>query len=224
VTTPHNVFRVSTPHKCWQCGQAVEGSLFCPACNSLQPPPADYYDLLGLERRLKLSADDLQKRFYELSRQLHPDRFMRKSETERQYSLDASSILNDAYRALKDPVKRAQYLLAQEGFDVGEQRSKDVPPELLEEVFELNMALEEMRSGDDSARPQLEAAEKTFTNMLADVDQQIELLFEKYDQASNREALGEIRGVLNRRKYILNLVDEVHKTLSPAAHAPQPTI
>jgi molecular chaperone HscB len=224
VTTPHNVFRVSTPRKCWQCGRAVEGSLFCPACNSLQPPPADYYDLLGLERRLKLSADDLQKRFYELSRQLHPDRFMRKSETERQYSLDASSILNDAYRALKDPVKRAQYLLAQEGFDVGEQRSKDVPPELLEEVFELNMALEEMRSGDDSARPQLEAAEKTFTNMLADVDQQIELLFEKYDQASNREALGEIRGVLNRRKYILNLVDEVHKTLSPAAHAPQPTI
>ena len=214
---------MTTPHKCWQCGQAVEISLFCPACNSLQPPAADYYDLLGIERRLKLSADDLQKRFYELSRQLHPDHFMRKSETERQYSLDASSILNDAYRALKDPVKRAQYLLSQEGFDVGEQRSKDVPPELLEEVFELNMALEEMRSGDDSARPQLEAAEKTFTNMLADVDQQLESLFEKYDRAGSRDVLAEIRGVLNRRKYILNLVDEVHKTLSPATHAPQPT-
>ena len=214
---------MTTPHKCWQCGGVVEKSLFCPACNSLQAPPADYYDLLGLERRLKLSIDDLQKRFYELSRQLHPDRFMRKSETERQYSLDASSILNDAYRALKDPVKRAQYLLSQEGFEIGEQRSKDVPPELLEEVFELNMALEEMRSGDDSARPQLEAAEKTFTNMLTDADQQLESLFEKYDQAPNREALGEIRGALNRRKYILNLVDEVHKALSPTAHLPQPT-
>ena len=53
------------------------------------------------------------------------------------------AILNDGYRVLRDPIKRAEYLLAQEGFDIGEQRSKNVPPELLEEVFELNMLLEE---------------------------------------------------------------------------------
>ena len=183
----------------------------------------DYYQLLGISRSLNVSLDELQKRYYELSRQLHPDRFMQKPRAEQQRALDMSSALNDAYRTLKDPVKRAQYLLSQEGFDVGEQRSKDVPSELLEEVFELNMALEEMRSGDDSARPQLEAAEKNFTNMLADVDQQLESLFEKYDQFQSRDVLTEIRGVLNRRKYILNLVAEVHKTLSPATHAPQPT-
>ena len=182
-----------------------------------------YYELLGIPRRLKLSLDELQNRYYELSRQLHPDRFMQKPEAEQQRALDMSSALNDAYRTLKDPVKRAQYLLSQEGFDIGEQRSKDVPPELLEEVFELNMALEEMRSGDDSARPQLEAAEQSFTNMLAGVDHQLESLFEKYDQSGSHDVLGEIRGVLNRRKYILNLVGEVHKTLSPVTHAPQPT-
>ena len=108
------------------------------------------------------------------------------------------------------------YVLSQEGFDVGEQRSKDVPPELLEEVFELNMALEEMRGGDDSARPQLETAEKNFTNMLSDVDRQLEDLFEQYDRAPSRDKLSEIRGVLNRRKYIQNLVDEVHKSLAPS--------
>ena len=178
----------------------------------------DYYELLGIPRSLNLSLDELQKRYYELSRQLHPDRFMQKPEAEQQRALDLSSALNDAYRALKDRVKRAQYMLSLEGFDIGEQRSKDVPPELLEEVFELNMALEEMRSGDDSARPQLEAAEKTFTGMLAGVDEQLEALFEKYDQSRNRDVLTEIRGVLNRRKYILNLVGEVQKTL-----APQPT-
>lgn len=178
----------------------------------------DYYELLGIPRSLDLSLDELQKRYYELSRQLHPDRFMQKPETEQQRALDLSSALNDAYRTLKDRVKRAQYMLSLEGFDIGEQRSKDVPPELLEEVFELNMALEEMRSGDDSARPQLEAAEKTFTGMLAGVDEQLEALFEKYDQSRNRDVLTEIRGVLNRRKYILNLVGEVQKTL-----APQPT-
>jgi molecular chaperone HscB len=141
---------------------------------------------------------------------------MRKPEAERQYSLDASSILNDACRTLKDPVKRAQYLLGEEGFEIGEQRSKYVPPELLEEVFELNMALEEMRSGDDSARPQLEQAAKNFTNMLADVDTELESKFEQYDQARSRDTLTQIRATLNRRKYIQNLVDEVHKTLAPA--------
>jgi molecular chaperone HscB len=194
VTTPRNVFRVT-----------------------------DYYQLFGIPRSLKLSLDELQKRFYELSRQLHPDRFMQKPEAERQQALDKSSELNDAYRTLKDPIKRAQYLLREEGFDIGEQRSKDVPPELLEEVFELNMALEEMRSGDGSARAQLEAADKNFTTMLTDVDRELESLFAKYDESQSRDVLTEIRGALNRRKYILNLVDEVHKTLSPTTYNLLPT-
>ena len=180
----------------------------------------DYYQLFGIPRTFNLSLDELQKRFYELSRQLHPDRFMQRPETERQQALDKSSELNDAYRTLKDPIKRAQYLLREEGFDIGEQRSKDVPPELLEEVFELNMALEEMREGDDSARRQLVEAEQNFTNMMSAADRQLESLFGKYDQSASRETLSEIRGVLTRRKYIQTLVDEVHKTLSPI---PQPT-
>ena len=183
----------------------------------------DYYELFGIPRSLNLSLDELQNRFYELSRQLHPDRFMQRPEAERQEALDKSSQLNDAYRTLKDPIRRAQYLLREEGFDIGEQRSKDVPPELLEEVFELNMALEEMRSGDDAARAQLVAAEKNFTALLSDADRQLQALFTKYDQSSSRETLAEVRGVLNRRKYIQNLVGEVHKALAPTSDVPQPT-
>ena len=182
----------------------------------------DYYELLGITRSLNLSLDDLQKRYYELSRQLHPDRFMQKPEAERQRALDMSSALNDAYRTLKDPVKRAQYLLGLEGFDIGEQRSKDVPPELLEEVFELNMALEEMRGGDDSARPQLEQAEKNFTKMLAETDQQLQSFFEQYDTSKSQDVLSQIRNVLNRRKYIQNLVSEIERTLTPSPQPPIP--
>ena len=177
---------------------------------------SDYFELLGIPRSLHLSLDLLQQRYYELSRQFHPDRFMRSPEAERQKALDMSSTLNDAYRTLKDPLKRAMYVLSREGFDVGEQRSKDVPPELLEEVFELNMALEEMRGGDDSARPQLATAEKNFTGMLSDVDRQLDGLFEEYDRAQSAEKLSEIRGAINRRKYIQNLVDEVNKSLAPS--------
>jgi molecular chaperone HscB len=173
---------------------------------------------------LNLSLDDLQRRFYDLSRQLHPDRFTQKPEAERQRALDMSSALNDAYRTLKDPIKRAQYLLSIEGFDIGEQRSKDVPPELLEEVFELNMALEEMRGGDDSARPQLEQAEKNFTNMLAETNQQLQSMFAKYDEVQSRDILGQIRNALNRRKYIQNLVSEVERTLAPNPQPPIPAL
>ncbi len=117
---------------------------------------------LALTRKLTLDNEALQKRFYELSRHWHPDRFSRKSAAEQAQALEATAILNDGYRTLRDPVKRAEYLLKEEGFPIGEQRSKDVPPELLEEVFELNMALEELKGGEESARPQLEAAKENF--------------------------------------------------------------
>jgi len=188
----------------------------------------DYYAVLGIPHALNLSVDDIQQRYYALSRELHPDRFMQKPEAERQRALDMSSALNDAYLTLKDPIKRAQYLLTLEGFDIGEQRSKDVPPELLEEVFELNMALEEMRGGDHSARPQLEQAEKNFTGMLIETDQQLQSLFVQFDASQSKEALAQIRNVLNRRKYIQNLVSEVERTLSsnpePPIPSPQPPV
>jgi len=117
----------------------------------------NFFQFFGLEPKLCVDADALQKRFYELSKQWHPDRFTRKSAEEQSEALEATSILNDGYRTLKDPVKRAEYLLKEEGFPIGEQRSKDVPPELLEEVFELNMMLEELKSGDSDARGQRRA-------------------------------------------------------------------
>jgi molecular chaperone HscB len=201
---------------CWQCGQPAS-ELFCPACGALQKPPAGYYRFFGLEERLTLDLAGLQKRFYELSRKLHPDRFGRRPEREQGYSVEATSTLNDGYRTLRDPVKRAEYVLKQHGFDIGEQRSRDVPPELLEEVFELNMALEELRGGDDSIRPQLEAAREHFGRLLHDVDRELEKEFGRYDQTRETEVLSAIRGVLNRRRYIQNLVNEVEKELAGSA-------
>ncbi|HZU26936.1 MAG TPA: iron-sulfur cluster co-chaperone HscB C-terminal domain-containing protein, partial [Bryobacteraceae bacterium] len=119
-------------------------------------------------------------------------------------------------RTLRDPVMRAEYVLKQNGFDIGEQRSANVPPELLEEVFELNMALEEMRGGDDSVRPQLEAARANFLRMRDDIDRRMEALFRQWDETAAREKLVEIRGLLNRRKYVLNLVTQTEETLAPA--------
>ena len=183
-----------------------------------------FYDFFGLKRKLSIDEADLQKRFYQLSKEWHPDRWSRKSAGEQAQALEATSILNDGYRTLRDPVKRAEYLLTEEGFPIGEQRSKDVPPELLEEVFELNMALEELRGGEESARPQLEAAKENFLGMRGGIDRELTALFAKYDAAESesetaRQALHEIRGVLNRRRYIENLLRDVDRTLNPAVNA-----
>jgi molecular chaperone HscB len=193
---------------CWQCNKKSTG-LFCAHCNAIQCPVSDYYSIFGLDRKLSLDPQALQAKFYQLSRLLHPDRFVRRSELERSYSLDATSLLNAGYRVLRDPAARAEYVLKQEGFDIGEQRSKDVPPELLEEVFELNMALEELRMGDEQARGAVEEARSKFIAMRDSVDRELECLFRKWDETKDRGVLQQIRGLLNRRRYIMNLVNEV---------------
>ena len=170
----------------------------------------DYFEFFDLPRNLGIDAADLEKRFHALSRKWHPDLFARKSQAERDESLEASAVLNDAYRTLREPVARAVYLLKLEGFDIGEQGSKDVPPELLEEVFELNMALEELRDGDDNALPQLEAAKHRFEDVRDELDTELNGKFSAWDDGHNRGALAEIRALLNRRKYIANLIAQTH--------------
>ncbi|MBI3680910.1 MAG: Fe-S protein assembly co-chaperone HscB [Acidobacteria bacterium] len=176
----------------------------------------DHFQLFGLKRRLSLDAAGLQERFYELSRECHPDRYARRPAGERQKAEQASALLNDAYRTLRDPISRAEYLLKQEGFDIGEQRGKDVPPELLEEVFELNMALEGLRGGDEDARGPLEEARRRFLEMRCEIDTELGRLFQQYDASGDAAILQQIRGVLNRRRYIRNLVQEVEKELAPS--------
>lgn len=204
-------------HDCWHCGAKDAASLFCRYCNTIQAPTPDYYEFFDLPRRLALDARELKGRFYTLSRLLHPDRYTRRSEQERRFSLEASSILNDAYRVLKDPIQRAEYVLRQEGFAVGDQRNKDVPPELLEEVFELNMALDELRGGETEVLPQLDAMRRHFLELLTEIDAGIEELFARHDAAAperRKQVLSEIRSALNRRRYISNLVQEVDRELA----------
>lgn len=184
--------------------------------------PKEYYAFFGLDRKLSINEADLQTRFYRLSREWHPDRFSRKGAEAQLQALDATAVLNDGYRTLRDPVRRAEYLLTEEGFPVAEQRSKDVPPELLEEVFELNMMLEELKGGDESARPQLESAKENFLKLRRDVDNELTGLFSKYDASdaqseTAKQALHEIRAVLNRRRYIENLLRDVDSSLNPPA-------
>jgi molecular chaperone HscB len=173
-------------------------------------PPSNYFDFFDLPHKLNLDLRDLETRFYALSKRWHPDRFARAAPPERRISEDATATLNDGYRTLREPIARAEYLLKEHGFDIGEQKSSNVPPELLEEVFELNMALEEI----ESSRPQLAEARERFLAMREELDRSLLEEFIAYDGSEDRATLERIRGLLNRRRYIRNLVRQVEKALA----------
>ena len=196
----------------------------------------DYFALFSLPQHLHLDLASLETTFYAQSRKLHPDRFASKPAAEQQAALAASSQLNDAYRTLRDPILRTEYLLGLQGIQLEEQsraatdlakstgtaKKQVAPPDLLEEAFELNMALEEMKMGGDDpdARRELESARTKFTAMLAETQQDLEALWTAWDlavDANNEPAKDSAKqamvALLNRRSYIRNLARDVNAAL-----------
>ena len=196
----------------------------------------DYFALFGLARHLHVELSALEKAFYAKSRRLHPDRFAAKPAAEQEAALAASSQLNDAYRTLREPIARTEYLLGLEGIQMEEQsraatdaakatgtaKKQVAPPDLLEEAFELNMQLEEMKMDPDpGVRADLEAAAAKFTAMLAETQVQLEGLWSKWDAAVDADdatakdaAKTAMVALLNRRSYIRNLVRDVNAVIS----------
>ncbi len=188
----------------------------------------DYFSVFGLPRKLWIEMGELEQKFLQLSWKLHPDNFVNAPEEERELSLKRSSELNDAHRTLRDPVGRVEYLLGIEGARKEGDKKQQAPPELLEEVFELNESLDELReaksAGGDLAalKSRLESAEKNFAEKLREVDGQLLGVAREWDAAldanadvSARKALmARMNEFLNRRSYIRNLVINVQKELA----------
>src|SRR5215471_12128914 len=116
-----NLAQTETGTACWSCGQAASGH-FCEACGRIQPAQStDYFSFFSLPRKLNIDLAGLEREFYRLSRKLHPDLFARSSSQEQEWSTEKTSQLNDAYRTLKDPIARTEYLLELEGVKLEEQ-------------------------------------------------------------------------------------------------------
>lgn len=230
----------SSSQACWSCGD-MRAAHFCESCGKVQPPaPTDYFSFFGLPRKLNVDSGALEREFYKLSRKLHPDVSARASEQEQEWSLQKSSQLNDAYRTLKDPIARTEYLLKLEGVQLeeqskaatdqarqtGEQKKQVVPPELLEEVFELNMQLEEARMNrrtgeqDEQLAEDLRATKKSLEDKYKALDQELRGYWGAWDalpegaaEEQRKPVRDKMIGLLNRRSYIRNLVRDVNDVL-----------
>lgn len=189
---------------------------------------SDYFATFGLPRKLMIDISQLEQKFLQLSWKLHPDNFVNASERERELSLKRSSELNDAYRVLRDSVARIEYLLGIEGERIEGEKKQQAPPELLEEVFELNESLDELREAKESGgdlielKSKLESAEDNFEGKLKKVDAQLQSVAKDWDAAvdasadtaTRKKLFSCMNDLLNRRSYIRNLVTNVAKELA----------
>lgn len=208
-----------TPTRCWQCGTAHAGNLFCPACDAIQPfsPQADHFAVLGLYRRLCIDIDDLQRRYFELSRRLHPDRYQAGPAPARIASLGNTASLNRAYRTLRDPVERGLYWLSLQGETLAGNNNQ-VPADLAALVFDVQDTLEALRAAAGSAPALSHQVAEIRTELIERRDgllEQLERNFTHWDAGGDNSAhlTQELKGILSAIKYLRTLLRDVDKEL-----------
>ena len=222
-----------TLQACKNCGGGAPIDVhFCPQCTKILSLArhGDYFSFFGLPRRLNVDAADLEQRFRSLSRQFHPDYFYNAGLAERRASLERSSYLNDAFRTLRQPISRVEYLLQLEGLAARgpEEAAKQVPPALLEEVFALNEELDDVRARRAGGAPaeewkaRLERARGPIETRRVEHEQQVESLSAEWDALlgtgapddDRRAVLVALRDRVLERNYISNLLAGIERELA----------
>ena len=218
---------------CWHCQSEVTGEYFCDRCVKVQPvsKETDYFTCLGFPRRLLLDPKQLEAKFYEMSRTFHPDFYQTKSPAEQTISLGNAAVLNTAYRTLRDPIQRAEYLLGLEAGSVKDIRTSP-PADLFEEILELQDTLEEYRASERDSpegrelRAALETEQRALDQRKQEMETQLQQLFTEWDQLQDRgeatsharaerdRLLKQMRDLLSNRTYVTSIVNDLAATIA----------
>ncbi|HXX75868.1 MAG TPA: Fe-S protein assembly co-chaperone HscB [Nitrospiraceae bacterium] len=218
---------------CWHCQSEIAGEYFCERCVKVQPvsKELDYFTCLGFPRRLTIDQNALEAKFYELSRAFHPDFYQNKSVAEQAISLDNSALLNTAYRTLRDPIQRAEYLLDLEAGAAKEIRTSP-PADLFEEIIELQEILDEYRATDRTSetepklRAKLQSERVALEHRQQSMETQLQQLFSQWDALQDRgeatvqarverdRILKQMREILSNRTYVRNIVNDLVTTIA----------
>jgi len=218
---------------CWHCQSEMAGEYFCDRCVKVQPvsKDLDYFSCFGLPRRLVIDTNVLETKFYELSRAFHPDFYQNKSDAEQTISLGNSAMLNTAYRTLRDPIQRAEYLLDLEAGAVKDIRTTP-PADLFEEILELQDTLDEFRGSDRASaqastlRTKLHADRTALEQRQREMEAQLLQLFDRWDalqdrgevteeaRAERNQLLKNMRSILSNRTYVKNIVNDLVETIA----------
>ncbi|MFN3681629.1 MAG: Fe-S protein assembly co-chaperone HscB, partial [Nitrospira sp.] len=213
---------------CWHCQSELTGEYFCERCVKIQPvsKDTDYFTCLGLPRRLTIDPAVLEANYYERSRTFHPDFYLNKTEAERAISLANAATLNTAYRTLKDPVQRAEYLLDLEAGAVKTIRTSP-PDDLFEEILELQEMLDTYRAEPPASEQnqqllaRLQHKRESLERRQQELEQELPQLFAEWDALQDQtpdddqsrlerdRVLKRMREILSNRTYIKNILNDL---------------
>jgi len=183
----------------------------------LPPTERNYFDVFGLPvDRLVIDIPQLEKRFLELSRKYHPDRFASKSPLENQIAHEYSSAVNNAYRTLKEPISRAKYVVERQLGSI-EEKSAHVPPEMAEFFFEIHDVLDTIRESNgnapESALKEVQKADRDLREKVKELEARLQENFVVYDSAPEQKKLEKIKEILSERSYIRSFLRQIDNTL-----------
>jgi len=186
---------------CWSCkGPRQATDLFCPTCQAVQPPgQLDHFSRFDLAFAYDLDVDALERRYFDLQRVLHPDRFATRSAQEKSLSQQQAVSLNDAFEVLKNPLERANYLLTLKGADGINHDHTVHDPMLLMEAMETREALS---LANDVAGVNV-IVDKTRKDQRACIN--------AISAAFKQDDLAEVTKLAYRLKYLTKLLDETRQ-------------
>ena len=182
----------------------------------------NYFEVFGLPRKLAIDTAALQARFYELSRQWHPDFQQSAPPPEQARALEQSALVNAAYRTLRDPIARIEYLIRlEEGRDTreGDPVKPQAPPDLLEEMFEIQEMLQEAKAGgvDGDTRQRLTEQRDALEARRRDEDARLtgplSSAWDAAEPAARTSALAECKRALASRAYLRTVIDDLNAAL-----------
>lgn len=200
--------------KCWRCEAEQETSFFCSECGGVQPLPADtnYFAALGLDDAPRVTPDALQARYYELSRQLHPDRFQADRPDELTASVQATALLNAAFRSLRDIESRGRYWLGQQGEDLGRDNNQ-VPPTLAALVFEVQEKLAELKAGGgDALRAEVEGVHTSIDEQRSERRATLSRMLDEWPTETTTQTK-ELKQLLSELSYLRTLDRDIRSGL-----------
>lgn len=150
--------------RCWNCDAVAPTSvvfLVCDSCRTIQPvdQSVDYFQIFGLEREYEIGDVNLDSKYKDWQKKLHPDLVHSKSDKEREYAAEQSARVIDAYRTLSKLLPRAIYILKLEGVDVNEEDTIS-EVELLNEIMEIREAVEDASGSQQLNQIQSQMQEK----------------------------------------------------------------
>ncbi|XP_016920834.1 iron-sulfur cluster co-chaperone protein HscB [Apis cerana] len=199
-----------SPLKCWNCNFTYKSDLFCSKCKVLQKPPENltYFDIIDIPKTYDVNVTEIQKKYKELQKLLHPDKFSNKSEKEKQFSEILSSLVNKAYSTLLHPLKRGLYMLELNGITISEG-TDNVNAEFLMEIMEKNEEIEDAANNEEKIKKLIQENETILNNLIMNVA----VAFEQEDIKKAESLLiqmkyyNSINNRLKKLKYDLGIIE-----------------